>query len=49
MAAATTHETPVSDEIVRDRARNWEAFTQFVKIGTGAVIVLLVLMAIFLV
>lgn len=49
MAAATTHNTPISDEIVRDRVRNWEAFTQFTKIGTGAVIAVLVLMAIFLV
>ncbi len=42
------HHNPVSDELVREHARGWEAFTQFMKYGVGATIAVLVLMAIFL-
>ncbi|WP_199720696.1 aa3-type cytochrome c oxidase subunit IV [Azospirillum cavernae] len=46
--AAVGSPTPVSDDLVRTHMQGWLAFTQFVKIGTGGVIGLLVLMAIFL-
>jgi len=48
MAMAEQHDRHVSPELVRDRARGWEAFTQFMKYGTIATAVVLVLMAIFL-
>lgn len=48
MATAQQHARHVSEDLVREHARGWEAFTQFVKIGTVGVVVLLVLMAIFL-
>ena len=42
------HEHTVSPDLVRDRARAWEAFTRFMKYGTIATAAVLVLMAIFL-
>lgn len=48
MALAEHHDRHVSPELVRDRARGWEAFTRFMKYGTIATVVLLVLMAVFL-
>ncbi|MBP2314019.1 aa3-type cytochrome c oxidase subunit IV [Azospirillum soli] len=48
--AVTDHDghNPVSDELVREHAAGWHAFTQFMTYGTAAVVVLLILMAIFL-
>jgi hypothetical protein len=48
MAIAEHHDHVVSDELVREHARGWEAFTQFMKYAVAATVVLLVLMAIFL-
>ncbi|WP_448205531.1 aa3-type cytochrome c oxidase subunit IV [Azospirillum sp. sgz302134] len=39
---------PVSDELVREHAAGWHAFTRFLTFGTAGVVVLLILMAIFL-
>ncbi|MBP2294417.1 aa3-type cytochrome c oxidase subunit IV [Azospirillum rugosum] len=47
--AVTEHtHNEVSDELVREHAAGWHAFTRFLTIGTVAVVVLLILMAIFL-
>lgn len=48
MAIAERHDHAVSDELVHERARGWESFTQFMKYAVGATVALLVLMAIFL-
>lgn len=48
MASVGHHEQVVSDELVREHAAGWHAFTQFTKYGTIGVAVLLVLMALFL-
>lgn len=48
MAVIEQHGRAVSDELVREHARDWEAFTRFLTYVTGAAIVILVLMAIFL-
>ena len=48
MALAEHHDRHVSPELVRDRARGWEAFTRFMKYASIATAVVLVLMAIFL-
>ncbi|HYD70314.1 aa3-type cytochrome c oxidase subunit IV [Azospirillum sp.] len=48
MASVGHHEQVVSEELVREHAAGWHAFTQFTKYATGAVVVLLVLMALFL-
>ncbi|HYH38452.1 MAG TPA: aa3-type cytochrome c oxidase subunit IV [Azospirillum sp.] len=45
---AEHHDRHVSEELVREHARGWEAFTQFMKYGVAATVALLVLMAIFL-
>lgn len=47
--AVTEHtHNEVSDDLVREHAAGWHAFTRFVTISTVAVVVLLILMAIFL-
>jgi len=46
--AVLEHDDRVSDEIVRDRAEGWRRFTQFMKYGVYATVVVLVLMALFL-
>lgn len=38
----------VSDELVREHAAEWAAFTHFATYGIAAVVVLLILMALFL-
>lgn len=48
MAIAEHHDRVVSDELVREHARGWEAFTQFMKYAMAAAAAVLVLMAIFL-
>lgn len=48
-AAVADHgANPVSEELIREHAAGWHAFTQFVKIGSTGIAVLLILMAIFL-
>lgn len=42
------HDHAVSDELVREHARGWHAFTRFVTYAAVATAVVLVLMAIFL-
>ncbi|WP_448187261.1 aa3-type cytochrome c oxidase subunit IV [Azospirillum sp. sgz301742] len=48
MAIAEGHDRFVSDELVREHARGWESFTQFMKYAVGAAAAILILMAIFL-
>lgn len=47
--AVTEHtHNEVSDELVREHAAGWHAFTRFLTIATAGVVAVLVLMAIFL-
>ncbi|NYZ14891.1 aa3-type cytochrome c oxidase subunit IV [Azospirillum sp. RWY-5-1] len=48
MASVTHTDSAQSDELLREHRADWIAFTQFVKYGSVAVAVLLVLMAFFL-
>jgi hypothetical protein len=48
MASVGHHEQAVSEELVREHAAGWHAFTQFTKYSTIGVAVLLALMALFL-
>ena len=48
MAVTDQGHNPVSEDLVREHAAGWHAFTQFMTYGTVGVVVLLILMAIFL-
>ena len=49
MALAQQHDhRHISEELVREHARGWETFTQFMKYSVIGVTAVLVLMAIFL-
>lgn len=48
MATNIDHGTPVSEELIREHREEWEAFTRFATRGIVAVVVLLILMALFL-
>lgn len=48
MASVYNTDNTESDELVREHRADWVAFTQFVKYGSIAVAVLLVLMGFFL-
>lgn len=48
MAVMDHDHAPVNEELVREHAAGWHAFTRFLTYGTVGVAVLLVLMAIFL-